>query len=154
MSYTEKEIARQTACGNLVNEHVHACVSMLVTYLANTVTLSPCDEISFEDDLMPILQKPSWDWENIDEPLPEDFESMTRDEKERWAWDNDIEPDYVDALEHWVVSGWLAHQLVKRGEMVGEIFGLRIWGRTTSGQAILLDRVIDDIQRDQQVRSR
>ena len=154
MSYTEKEIARQTACGNLVSEHVHACISMLVTFLAKAVIEAPCDEICFEDDLMPILQKPQWDWENLDDPLPDDFESMTTEQRERWAWENDIEPDYVEALEHWVVSDWLAHQLELRGEMIGEVFGLRIWGRTTSGQAILIDSVIEDIQRDSHARSR
>ena len=51
--------------------------------------------------------------------------------------------DPVEALEHWIVSGWLAGELKARGEMVTEDFmGLPIWGRTCSGQAILLDGVI------------
>lgn len=55
------------------------------------------------------------------------------------------EEDPAEALEHWIVTDWLARKLEERGEMVGEFMGLTIWGRTTSGQAILLDSVICDI---------
>lgn len=154
MSYTEQEIARQTAQGKLVNQHVHACVSTLIQFLAKQCGSHPNEDFSYEDDLMPILQKQQWDWENLGETLPSDFGTMTDDEKESWAWDNRLEPGYIDALEHWAVSDWLARQLEQRGEMVGEIFGLNVWGRTTSGQAILIDTVIEDIQRDSSQRSR
>lgn len=54
--------------------------------------------------------------------------------------------DYPDeALEHWIVSEWLASRLLEEGEMVVEFLGLTIWGRTTSGQAICIDSVIEDI---------
>ena len=154
MSYTEKEIARQTACGNLVNTHVKACATGLIRFLAKHGANHSCEEFSYEDDLMPILQKHHWDWENLGEPLPSGFYSMTTDERENWAWENQLDPDYVEALEHWVVSDWLANQLKSRGEMVGEIFEFKIWGRTTSGQAILIDSVIEDIHRDSHARSR
>ena len=50
-----------------------------------------------------------------------------------------------EALEHWLVSEWLAKRLLEEGEMVIEFYGLTIWGRTTSGQAIYIDSVIEDI---------
>ena len=54
--------------------------------------------------------------------------------------------DYPDeALEHWLVSAWLAHRLREEGEMVIDFMNLTIWGRTTSGQAIYIDSVIEDI---------
>ena len=54
--------------------------------------------------------------------------------------------DYPEeALEHWLVSTWLANRLREEGEMVVEFLGLTIWGRTTSGQAIYIDSVIEDI---------
>ena len=57
-----------------------------------------------------------------------------------------IDPHEVEALEHWIVSDWLADRLEERGEMVSKnIHGLTIWGRTCSGQAISLDGVICDI---------
>ena len=54
--------------------------------------------------------------------------------------------DYPDeALEHWIVSDWLGKRLLEQGEMVIDFLGLTIWGRTTSGQAIYIDSVIEDI---------
>ena len=50
-----------------------------------------------------------------------------------------------EALEHWLVSAWLAHRLREEGEMVIDFLDLTIWGRTTSGQAISIDSVIEDI---------
>ena len=50
-----------------------------------------------------------------------------------------------EALEHWIISEWLAKRLKAEGEMVIGFMGLTIWGRTTSGQAIYIDAVIEDI---------
>ena len=50
-----------------------------------------------------------------------------------------------EALEHWLVSDWLANRLREEGEMVVNFMDLTIWGRTTSGQAICIDSVIEDI---------
>ena len=50
-----------------------------------------------------------------------------------------------EALEHWLVSSWLAERLREEGEMVVDFMDLTIWGRTTSGQAICIDTVIEDI---------
>jgi hypothetical protein len=57
------------------------------------------------------------------------------------------EEDYREAVEeHWIVSDWLANRLEERGECVlRDFFGLTVWGRTCSGQAISLDGVIGDI---------
>lgn len=61
-------------------------------------------------------------------------------ERENLSYDN------TEALEHWFVTDWLADKLEDQGEMVIKDFhGLTIWGRTCSGQAILLDGVIASI---------
>ncbi|WP_155636167.1 hypothetical protein [Burkholderia cepacia] len=53
------------------------------------------------------------------------------------------------AYEHWIVSGWLAGKLEDQGEMVNrDICGLIVWGRCTTGQAIYMDGVIQEIARD------
>ena len=54
----------------------------------------------------------------------------------------------VEAYEHWIVSDWLGRHLKERGEMVEDVYCLTIWGRCTTGQSILLDRVICDIYDD------
>ncbi len=52
-------------------------------------------------------------------------------------------PDDRDALEHWIVSDWLAEKLARHNEIIDADFaGLAIWGRTATGQAIQYDDVI------------
>ena len=50
-----------------------------------------------------------------------------------------------DIYEHWLVSDWLAWKLKGKGETVGELCGLTLWGRGTTGQSISLDRVIQNL---------
>jgi DNA-binding Lrp family transcriptional regulator len=51
-----------------------------------------------------------------------------------------------EAQEFWAVSDYLADELLKRGEAVSKDFwGLNVWGRCTSGQAIAMDAVIQEI---------
>jgi hypothetical protein len=49
-------------------------------------------------------------------------------------------------FEHWAVSEWLAGKLEEQGERVDRDFaGLCVWARTTSGQSISMDGVIERI---------
>lgn len=50
-----------------------------------------------------------------------------------------------DVQEWWLVDSWLAEQLQQQGEVVIEEYGCYWWGRSTSGQAIYLDSVIQSI---------
>lgn len=56
-----------------------------------------------------------------------------------------FDPYEWEIYEHWIVSDWLANALREKGERVGELAGLTIWGRTTTGQGISSDRVIQEI---------
>ena len=62
--------------------------------------------------------------------------------------DDGGEPEIVEALQHWLVADWFADELKKKGEIVGEYAGLVIWGRTTCGQAISMDYVVQDVLKD------
>jgi len=53
--------------------------------------------------------------------------------------------EYPEPLEYWIVSPFLAEKLKDRGEVIIDEYMAPIWGRETSGQAILLDSVIVDI---------
>lgn len=55
---------------------------------------------------------------------------------------DDLEPYELDVLEHWVVSEWLANKLRKHGEKVQNLGNLEVWARTTTGQSIYTDGVI------------
>lgn len=71
-----------------------------------------------------------------------------RDLVDDWEWvghEYNLDPEVVEAYEHWLVSSWLADKLAARGEIIGEFAGLTIWGRTTSGQSIYMDGVIQEI---------
>lgn len=56
---------------------------------------------------------------------------------------NDIEPQQTEIYEHWIVTEWLAAHLEQRGEVIEwDFYGLTVWGRACTGQAIKLDGVI------------
>jgi len=87
-------------------------------------------ELRGEDKYMEEVNELSW---KVDESFEEDG----------------AEPTYIEALQHWIVADWFADELEKRGEIVDKDFlGLTIWGRTTYGQAISLDYVVQDILKD------
>jgi hypothetical protein len=51
-----------------------------------------------------------------------------------------------EIFEHWIVSSWLANKLEEQGEtVVRDFYGLDIWCRATTGQAIYIDWVVQKI---------
>jgi hypothetical protein len=86
------------------------------------------------------------DGNDDDETEKRGFPCLTADTAELACQHDDVEPHDREIYEHWIVSDWLADRLEERGERVDKDFaGLTIWGRTTTGQAIFLDAVIQDI---------
>jgi hypothetical protein len=59
--------------------------------------------------------------------------------------ENRIDVEYDEVYEHWIVSSYFGEKLKEHGHTVQDILGLTIWGRGTTGQAIYLDGVIEDI---------
>ena len=55
------------------------------------------------------------------------------------------ETEPQEIYEYWIVSPWLGEKLKDKGEPILERWGGWIWGRTCTGQAILLDNVISEI---------
>lgn len=53
-----------------------------------------------------------------------------------------------EVFEHWIVSDWLMTKLREHGETVVEICNLNIWCRTTTGQQIIADHVIEEIVKE------
>jgi predicted RNA-binding Zn-ribbon protein involved in translation (DUF1610 family) len=58
------------------------------------------------------------------------------------------EAEPQEIYEYWIVTPWLGKKLRDKGEPVLERSGGWIWGRTCTGQAILLDWVIHAICSD------
>lgn len=113
MTISKLELELQTIGKEIVDQDVYCCVS----YLVQGILQLAADN---EGSAPPWLHESPAIYGNID------------DEGER-----------QEPLEHWIVSSWLAGRLKTMGEPIDEDFyGLCLWGRTCSGQAILLDSPI------------
>jgi hypothetical protein len=94
----------------------------------------------------------------IDGELSDDeecnFEISYEDDWNGLCDDKNIDTDDYcrDIYEHWIVSDYLAGKLEDKGERVlRDFFGMTIWCRSTTGQAILLDGVISEICSDLEI---
>lgn len=164
-------MSNQEICRKLVEREVVYCVSSLVSELAG--------KEEYYDDLSPVLSQdnylePSlWFCDNdishvdamnylinIEGSMP--GTGPAKSQLKRWLKENPdqvqdfaqewgIDPDQNEALEHWIVTDWFSRKLEEKGEMVTEFMGLTIWGRTTSGQAIYIDGVIEEIASDMEI---
>ena len=146
----------QRAVGELVSREVHYGVSSLIHHLAQD------DMGEYYDDILLVCVTDDWQsaaedagWEHFTDEFGANCYRDTND-GQSWACELNgwqmlceefgIEPYQTEALEHWIVSDWLADKLAERGEMISkDIYGLTIWGRVCTGQAILLDDVICQI---------
>jgi len=171
----DSESKLQEKCRTFVGQHVFACVSSLIGDLARNYDAARaldidedelrdlCVQDDFKEPVEDYLRQ-EWDRTKLVEALTdagfecydhEDKEALltaylehleTEGELESFANGNDIQPHTNEAYEHWIVSDQLARELEERGEIVARDFmGMTIWGRCTTGQAILLDWVIRDI---------
>ena len=53
--------------------------------------------------------------------------------------------DSSDVLEWWLVTPYMAELLKEKGEVILSDYDCYWWGRTTSGQALYMDGVIQEI---------
>lgn len=60
------------------------------------------------------------------------------------------ESEAQEIFEWWAVTNWLMEKLKEKGQPVIDAYPC-LWGRTTTGQAILLDGVISDICADLEI---
>lgn len=64
---------------------------------------------------------------------------------------DDLEQEPQEVFEWWIVTEYLYNKLKEKGEPVLEWGNNYYWGRTCSGQAILLDGVISEICSDMEI---
>lgn len=156
----------------LVAREVHYCVSFLVSTLAAGDGAIIGDRASMRRGNLENLQALAEQAMELCSPI-DDWEEAATDGGWRpnpngggWWWKdenghesapsaqdaceaNDIEPYQREVFEHWIVSDWLADRLAEKGEKVDKDFaGMTIWARTTSGQGIASDSVIEAICAD------
>lgn len=158
----------QDICRKLVEENVIYCVSELIYELNQKeeffdalFPLSEKEDYSepvewYIDNDMSILEAMEW-LLNYNTDMPgrgnakdqlKAFLADDEDAMEEFVMDHDIEPNRIEVYEHWIVSDFFARKLKGKGEIVEDFMGMTIWGRCTTGQAILLDGVIKEIASD------
>lgn len=125
----------------LVNAEVIQNVSHLVAILANGTAVSDLGDLTeqaFE------LAMPVYDFESA--AIENGWANADSDTAQEFCEAENIEPDQREIFEHWIVTPWLAEKLIAKGEQVDTDFaGFNVWGRTTTGQAIAIDSVIEAI---------
>lgn len=105
----------QELCKRLVEPHVYTCLSGLFYALAQGVTSETFSGYAIHDFYR------THDADNPEDATP------------------------CEVYEQWHVSSWLAHQLKREGETVREFFGMFVWLRTCTGQAVFLDTCFRNI---------
>ena len=113
--------------------------------LLGEITYDPTD---YDEDATAQVICEDMGWELADSPTfynPETGETSEADGWEELASEQGIDPHEWEAYEAWLVSDWLGDRLTERGYTVREVFGLTVWARGTTGQAIYIDGVIEDI---------
>lgn len=92
--------------------------------------------------LQSLLNNSEYDEKTHLEPISEEQASTIEDEISELE---NLETEGADILEWWAVSSYLAEKLRENGYCILSDGNNEYWGRTTSGQAILLDSVISRI---------
>jgi hypothetical protein len=80
-----------------------------------------------------------------------DVENTSELDPEQVCNDLNLDYEYLEPYEFWIVSDRLGEQLKEKGQIVVEFLGFTVWGRLTTGQAILLDHVISQICNDMEI---
>lgn len=101
------------------------------------------DDLESDNHQVTQIGESYWVEKIYDVGLLEEFDSED-DAVETCINDNGIRG--AEVYEHWLVSDHLAYKLAQHGQtVVNDFFGLTVWARTCTGQAIFLDHVICNI---------
>ena len=160
----------QNVKGKLVSREVIGCVSELVSFLMETPEIveelwEVCsvpdytDSIDNHIDGMKTIECYEYLRDNTNEEIKGNskkqlirYINQSEEEKQYFIDEYQIDPEYIESLQYFQVTDWLGEKLQEKGEAVlMDFHGLTIWGRSCSVQAILLDRVIDEIASDMEI---
>ena len=142
----------QDKCRELVDREVYVNMSQFVEFAlkesANGNNDSPIDydELynnkpdfdDLDDDELKELLRDEYNYNDSDlEDL--DHYDLVQEVENNW--------EFPEIYEYWAVSDWLSRKLAEYNEVILDCYPT-IWGRCTTGQAILLDSVIVKIVKD------
>lgn len=89
--------------------------------------------------------------DDIRKMLRDELESADSEKQMEFCEERGVDPDEDEVYEHWIVSDFFKRRLDELGEATGELFGMDIWGRTCTGQAIYCDGVIEKVARGMEI---
>lgn len=154
--FTSEEIDEKAQ--DLVKYHVTMCATWLMDALREYSENHPDDAIFDIDEYYTGLG------DRCPECLSANISEVWDYRQEHPEWDPDKkvndeyicencketfrEPRTVEIYEYWFVDDWFANKLQEKGEFVLETIWAPIWGRHTTGQAIYIDGVIQEIAKD------
>lgn len=158
----------QNILRDFVGKNVVYCVSCLISDLAKwdgndeyETILDLCSPVQDWESALSEASETDADWCDVanalDVSIPEGTSESVALAAIRLAYESGditaqeaceearIDPQEREIYEHWIVDSWFAKRLEEHGEKIGKVHGLTVWGRPTTGQAILLDYVIAEI---------
>lgn len=165
------DAAKQRILQDFVNREVICCLSSAVYQLGeqlkeNAALSEQIMDLSSKQNYLSALEEEGWGWEDgslINESIGEHWDGdyvLDIDPDGCHIFDEDeeqgaeqslcnelgIDPHEEEVFEYWAVSEWLGKKLKEQDELVDDDFlGLCVWGRTTTGQSISMDGVIEVI---------
>ena len=71
-------------------------------------------------------------------------EELMRHDESLWEELQNLN-EYSEIMEWWLVTPYMAELLKEKGEVILSDYDCYWWGRTTSGQALYMDGVIQEI---------
>ena len=148
---------KQETIQRIIDQEIFTNASQFIGELVND------PEGRYIDDLMPCLEQIDyseapegyaidfqgpykWTWADVEGNAETDFE--TEEEAIRASWENygDEPEERIEALQHWLVSDWLADKLESIGACVArDVMGFEVWGRTECGQSLTMDSDINKV---------
>lgn len=153
----------QRKCSDFVQREVICCLSGIVATVAQayghtrgTGQLDSLNELADEanelfaslDDYEEAAIQAGWSFSQTARVWSHPERNNTHATEENLCHDEGIEPYQREVFEHWAVSNYLAEKLTAHGEKVGDFDSFKVWARTTTGQAISIDGVIETIVRE------
>jgi len=161
------ETKKQELGAKLVSNEIYHCASYMISELSSNDNYGEeLFELFFKED----WEEPALDYINnqadidelkeavehigleVEEETEEalkkaliDYVEEDEDYAQIYCEFQDLEQHRIEIYEHWIISDWLKSKLEEKGHVCGEFLGFTLWGRPTTGQAIALDYVIQQI---------
>ena len=126
-----------TNCSQLVRQLSEENISFLESHFSIFMR----DDYSEPPEGYEIVNKgdDGYAWVSGEGECEQSFSSFTEAVQNAFE-DSGDEPPTQEALEHWIVSDWLADKLEEIGACIDhDVYGLCIWGRTETGQSLTMD---------------